>query len=646
MAIENNGTGIFTPPRNIGGSERYCDRFNKVAKEMGVALEWVEDGREAFLVNPEELRVAAEALKKYKVDGPTPKAFSEELKADVLRVLTEVERRRLAAVEKSALSHKRVIYRVPIEKLSPVEQEAARLLEEDVLPHLNRIEAIQFDPNAWSLAQYMEGDGDYYSQIMFSRFHRDTCAGKWAGDESCSLFPFFPHQPPVNGMIDPAVAATVEQFAEVSKGWAADDERMRPTTFLARDKRGAVVATPAPLVPALVADHRAMAAALDKIADIAVKGERLNPKLQKQLHAWARFFRTGTAADEAAAVQATIDTGEDGGRLRVHLGPSESYWDDNTKFPYLMQVGIIDDEIAQSMARVRQDFFDVEQALADIPHYAPRKISSRGGFANPMEHLFTGGFYATFPLREPLGNEFPNYAGYAKYGVEGSTRFISLDGERGFVEQERTALVRLSDEDLSDWNTLRGELNFTIQHESSHLLGPTRDHATPSGREMCTVFGAHWSQAEEPKADLMGLEILSRAARRGAIGPDEFQDIVRSVVANHFSNRYKGKEEFFSPDGLPAHYYGHVIQAGNYFKNGAVTIVTTAKGEQKFHIDYDKVVSASRELYRKIVAFQAAGDVEGFLRMGNELAAAIPDEADQMILKASADVPMFFVERY
>ena len=60
----------------------------------------------------------------------------------------------------------------------------------------------------------------------------------------------------------------------------------------------------------------------------------------------------------------------------------------------------------------------------------------------------------------------------------------------------------------------------------------------------------------------------------------------------------------------------------------------------------EKAMDAGHELWRGIIGFQAAGDVNGFLKMGRELAQAIPDEADAMIKKANQGIPEFFIDRH
>lgn len=607
-------------PANARPSERYRQRFNDVAKELKIDAQWVKDEKNPLAVDAEEIQSAS--------------SYTEE---DIRKVLAEVEKRRLASVEASALYHTRIPFRAPLELLNPVERRAVELFAAKVKPALDRIEAKTHDPRAGELAEWMKLNGDHYSKRMFDRFHRDACAGiQFARDPACSLFPYYPDQPSINGMIDASVAKDLKEFQEVSKGWDKKDERSRPTTLLSRNGKGDVAATPAPLHPALRADHLEMAKALEEIANLNVQGEKISLKLKNQLLAWAKFFKTGKAADEARAVQATIDAGDNGGRLRVHFGPSESYWDDNTKFPYLLQIGIKDPQISEFLAKSAALYAELEKGLTDIPHYTPRTLSVRGGFADPMYQAMTGGFFQTFPFREPAANNFPNYDGYE---VEGSNRFIALEAVAIAGEQVKTAMSQVLDEDISTWDSRAHFLPMVAGHESGHLIGPLRGHITPSGKKMGTVFGAHWADAEEPKADLTAAAAIRYQYLKGDLSPKELHDKILAVFGLSCGNRYKGKAAFTA--GIPAHYYGYVMEMGYYFKTGALTLAN-----HKIHIDDQKFLEASYDLWKKVMTFQAAGDLKGYQALSNEAVTHIPDEADQLILNSGKNLPTVFIERH
>lgn len=618
----------FTLPANARPSERYRQRFNDVAKELKIDAQWVKDETNPLVIDAEEIQSAS--------------SYSEE---DIRKVLAEVEQRRLKSVEASALYHKRIPFRAPLELLNPVERRAVELFAEKIKPALDRIDAQSHDSHALELADTMQLSGDYYSKILFARLHRDTCAGiEFMKDPACSLFPFYPDQPPLNGMIDPAIAKSSEEFSALVKQWKPEDERLRATTLLSKNGNGEIIATPIVSHPAYKKDHQDLAWVLVEIAGLNVGGDRLDPQVQKQLLAWARFFQTGTAEDEAAAVQATIDAGEGGGNLLINLGPAESYWDDNVKLSYLLQVGVKDPSMQARFGQQSALFQTLENSLTGMENYTPRQLSTRGGFANPMYQAVTGGFWETFSVREPIANSYPNHD-YPT--VEGTNRFISMEGTEAAAGQLKIALSRLLDEDVSGWDAQKLFTELIVDHESGHLLGPQTQHEIPNLGKVGVVFGPSYMATEEAKADLTAAATTRLLYQRGELKWDQVRERVQTNLAMSMSNRYKGKAAFAS--GLQAHYYGHMLEVGHWFQTGALTLVEVEQNgmkEKRIHVDYEKILESSWNLWRTLIQFQASGDVNGFKALGTEAVSHIPDEADAMILKANADLPMFFIERH
>lgn len=604
-------------------SRRYRDRFNAVAGELELGLRWVTDQEHPNAVDAAELQLE---------DGTTPQQLTPELVKQIRRVLEEVETRRLAVVQESALHHRRVPYRAPLEYLRPVERQAVQLMHDEVKPALNRIEARQQDPRADQQGAWLSRHGDFYSRQLWQRFHHDQGAGAQNFDPALSLLPFFPDQPPINGMLDPAL--TLEQFRARTASLPADAEELRPTTALDANFEP----IPLPVHPDFRYDHLKLARALEKVANLEVEGESLPVALSSQLKHWARFFRTGRAEDEKAAVQSTIDAGEADGGLRIHLGPSESYWPDNTKFPYLLQVGVRDPELTARLKEWQHTFPALEQSLSDVPHYEPRPLNTRGGFADPMYQAVTGGFIETFFGREPRGSNFPNY----NYGTEGSNRFINLETLPPIVDHVQTVASRLLDEQLSQARLDRflGDVAlFATGHESGHLIGPQRDHITPSGERMGAVFGEHWGSADEPKADLTSLEMVAMRYRAGEISRQELESVYRASLG-FMLTLYPGKAPF-QEGKAHNHAFGYMIETGYYFQAGALSL-----NGDRIRVDYDKMQTASHDLWKQLIALQAAGDREGFLALSQACVAAIPDPADQAIVRAQEGWREYFVERH
>lgn len=598
---------------------RYQRVFNRKAEELGVDVRWTRDSHHFNSLEPDEVTVGGQALT----------SFDAQSVKDIGRVLNAVEAERKKLVHESATLHRHIPFRAPVEQLRPVEQAAVRILHDEVKPLIDRIEALQNTHEAADQVAWVARFGDEDARKLVSRFHRDQLAGPLFYDERGSLLQCFPDLPPVNGMISPDIS--LDEFKDMAKSLPPEAEELRPSTMVYREN-GTIRTRPIARDPLFQKEHQTLAALMDKLARLKVGGEKLDPKTRAQLSAWGQYFRTGSLQDEAKAVQASIDAGESESLLRIHIGPSESYWADNIKFPYDLQVGVRDAKIQQDLQGWQPTCLKLEQSLADVPNYQPRPVKMRGGFADPIYQAVTGGFIETFYAREVKGVNFPNYP-YP--GVEGSNRFMLLEAMAPVAAHAREVAEKLLDkvpDKLEETETM-----YAPFHESGHLLGPPRSHITPSGLPMGLVFGDKWGWAEEPKADLTVSEMLSSRARAGEITQEQKRTHLEAAT-NILLSFYPGKKLF--EDGKATdHYYGFLLQTGYYLQTGALT-----KVGDRLHIDPDKIETASHDLWKKLISFQAAGQVDAFLAFGNQVIQAIPPEVDQMILKAQGDYRPYFVD--
>lgn len=601
-------------------SARYQRVFNQRAEELGFDFRWQQDTRDFNSIEPGEI----------KQGDSTPSSFSPQLKADLKRVLDEVEKERLQLLDQSAKLHQHIPFRAPFEKLKPVEQAAVKILYQRVKPLIDGIEARQHTPQAEAQATWMQKHGTSQAKELFTRFHRDQMAGPLYYDERASLLPVFPEVEPINGMIDRSIS--LDEFRAKAAEWPADSEEMRPTTVLTKEN-GVIRAHALAQDPRFRADHLKLAQCMTDLANLQVDGQKLDERQVQQFTAWATYFRSGSAEDEARAVQASIDAGESKSLLRVHLGPSESYWADNVKFPYDIQVGVRDQAIQTEMQGSVQQFLELEQSLNDIPNYQSRPVKTRGGFADPIQQIFTGGFVESFYAREVKGVNFPNYP-YA--GVEGSNRFMLLEAMAPVAGHAREIAGRLLDK-VPD-KLEETENMYCAYHESGHLLGPQRSHVTPSGVPMGLVFGSDWGSAEEPKADLTVIEMIARRAQDGTLTQAEKRSHLEAAT-NILLSFYPGKK-LFEEGKATEHYYGYLLQVGYLLQQGAIQ----PQENGRLHIDPERVQSASHDLYRKLITFQSLGQRDEFLAFGNSVIQSIPDAIDAKILKAQGEYRPYFID--
>ena len=608
-------------------SERYRRVFNQKAESMGFDFRWTRDSHDPNSIEPDELELGA--------DRGCSGHFDGQLSKNLKSVLEQVEKERLELLHKSASYHGHIDFRAPLELLTPVERQAVQILNDEVKPIINRIEARQHTPQADAQAAWMSKHGTPEAKELFQRFHRDQMAGPWYYDDNASLMPTFPEVEPINGMISRDIS--MQEFQDLAASLPPGSDEMRPTTMLDR-QNGEVKSHPLSQDPRFRADHLQLAQSMDKLAALKVEGQGLDPLVSSQLKAWGQYFRSGEAQDEARAVQATIDAGESSNLLRIHLGPSESYWADNVKFPYDLQVGVRDPKIQDEFKKWQTPFLELEQSLADVPNYQPRPLKTRGGFADPIYQAVTGGFVESFYAREVKGVNFPNYP-YT--GVEGSNRFLLLEAMNPVAAHAREIAGRLLDkvpDKLEETETM-----YAGFHESGHLLGPQRSHITPGGIPMGLAFGQTWGSVEEPKADLTVSEMFSRRAQDGQLSEADKRTHLEAAT-NILLSFYPGKQ-LYRDGKATEHYYGFLLQTGYYLQTGALQLVSTPQGE-RLHCDPDKIEKASHDLWKKLITFESLGQKDEFVAFGNSVIESIPDSVDSMILKAQGDYRPYFVDHH
>jgi hypothetical protein len=633
--------GIFMDPSRLAGARSLND------------VMIVHQGAKFLIGEAPDIEMVVHRIAKARFgEGPS---FQNQL-AVMKQVVGGVEEGRRALVEESANYHQHDKRTPPPEMwalLNRTEQAAVRLFKSKVAPIIARIEARQQNHNARALEAAMaKDDVGEPSRRIFSRIRNDLLVGaQYQGKPLGSLHPAFPDRVGMNGMIGPGWSA--KRFAEKAATLDPHHEMLRPTTVVEDD--GTVI--PISQHEDFKDDYQALAEALDVIATLKIGTDRLNPKVVKQLKLWRNFYRSGTAIDEALAVQATIDAGEeDAGLLRIHIGPSESYWADAKKFPELLMVGIRDPKLARKMKERQQAFLALEASLTGIANYTPRTLSLRGGYADPMWTMVTAGFIYTFQYGEPMALNFPNYP-YP--GVEGTNNLIMTDVALSAIKRAQFALANVL---KVNRQPTREELyvaliNFVVAHETGHSSGPQRQHKVPDGRNMADAFNGEkpsgWGDSDELKADMTAAAqtaLLSRAdipelravwelLGDTSISREVVENDVIALLGSSLSKKYKGKELFM--DGtLVNHAFGTMVQVSYLWKSGALT-----REGDRLRLDFDKALAAMHELRREIIKFQAVGDAKGYYAFAHAAVEALPDEIDELLLRLTQGEKDYFVDR-
>ena len=129
---------------------------------------------------------------------------------------------------------------------------------------------------------------------------------------------------------------------------------------------------------------------------------------------------------------------------------------------------------------------------------------------------------------------------------------------------------------------------FTIGHENTHSLGPTK------GREK---LGKYQSIVEENKADMGSISFVDMLTEKGMYTPEQREQIIVSFVTDNF---LKAK-----PEMTQAHRVRSVMQTQFLIREGAVEV----NKEGKIHVNVDKVVPACQKMLDKIIQVQLSQDI-------------------------------------
>ncbi|MCP5463404.1 MAG: hypothetical protein H7A33_00075 [Deltaproteobacteria bacterium] len=615
-------------------SELFRQRFNEVSEELKYGLKWVSDDSNYLRVDLNEIEIAEGHKLTYLAYGDKgDEALSEKLLTkNIKAVLLEVESQRQKKVQESYESVEfspRVVSLDDYVEQGTINADEAMvimIMQDEFVPLINEIYAWTQNSDHKQIADFIEQHGTDIEKQIHERTKEATCVGIPAlvpGADACNLVPYYPDKPPINGLI--ASGISLSEFSEMKAEQGVQADLSRPNTYVSKTQTGEVISRHLPKHPALLALHQQAADVLDKMAAYGI-----DPLVADQFKKWAIYFREGTNEAEEVAVQASIDAGSSERNLRVHFGPSESYWPDNTKYPYLLQVGIVDRKIKAQLLESADRFLQIEEGIGKLSAYDDRDLSLRGGFADPMVQVLTAGFVDSFPV-PPAGNNFPNYP-YPN--VEGSNRLVLMDViANANLEEVKAKYGRLFNEDPEKWNDYYLMMaRFSAIHESGHLLGPQRSHITPSGKQMGILFDQHWGSAEEPKADLINaVDILymDNPSR------EEKEFALRALAARITSSMYPGKAKLIPNEqgqvGAKDHIFGVGLIFSYCFNQGSIK----AHGEGDeiyFQIDYDQFAVDCQKLADIITNYQAEGDLEHFMEFTSKIAATVPDEVDQFLL--------------
>ena len=294
--------------------------------------------------------------------------------------------------------------------------------------------------------------------------------------------------------------------------------------------------------------------------------------------------------------------------LDITIGPYETYNDElfGYKAAFEAYITIRDDRETDRLKALSGHLQEVEDNLPIDPRYRNPKL---GGLA---------------PIR--VVNEVLA-AGDGAHGVR--TAAFNLPNDERVVHEKgskrvmlkniqeakfRTILLPIADRVLS--KPERGEVSFDsfffhiLAHELSHGIGPQQiqinGRATSPRQELKELYAT----MEEAKADVTGLFMLQYLNDHGLVRHEAASErqLYTTYLASTFRSVRFGLTE--------AHARGTALQF-NYLtdKGGFV-----ADADGSFHVNFDRIKSAARDLDHDLLMLEAEGDYQGAKRMLDSLA--------------------------
>ena len=298
--------------------------------------------------------------------------------------------------------------------------------------------------------------------------------------------------------------------------------------------------------------------------------------------------------------------------LDITIGPYETYNDElfGYKAAFEAYITIRDDRETDRLKALSGHLQEVEDNLPIDPRYRNPKLGALAPIRVVNEVLAAG--------------DGAHGVRTAAFNLPNDERVVHEKGSKRVMLKNiqeakfRTILLPIADRVLSKPG--RGEVSFDsfffhiLAHELSHGIGPQQiqinGRATSPRQELKELYAT----MEEAKADVTGLFMLQYLNDHGLVRHEAASErqLYTTYLASTFRSVRFGLTE--------AHARGTALQF-NYLtdKGGFV-----ADADGSFHVNFDRIKSAVRDLDHDLLTLEAQGDYQGAKRMLDSLAVVRP----------------------
>ena len=311
--------------------------------------------------------------------------------------------------------------------------------------------------------------------------------------------------------------------------------------------------------------------------------------------------------------------------LDITIGPYETYNDElfGYKAAFEAYVTIRDDRETDRLKALGGHLQDVENTLPIDARYRNPKLGALAPIRVVNEVLAAG--------------DGAHGVRTAAFNLPNDERVVHEKGSKRVMLKNiqeakfRTILLPIADRVLS--KTARADLSFDsfffhiLAHELSHGIGPQQIQVNGRTTSPRQELKALYATIEEAKADVTGLFMLQYLYDHGLVRHEAASErqLYTTYLASTFRSVRFGLTE--------AHARGTALQF-NYLtdKGGFV-----ADADGSFHVDFDHIKSAVRDLDHDLLTLEAQGDYQGAKRMLDKLAIVRP--AMQKALDGMKQIP-------
>lgn len=569
--------------------------FNRLARQAGVPLFWVDDRNDDGLPAAAEVEVLGVGADRVAwIDSDNFTARFESAWRDL------VEMRRREAVRRELDQGFPTLVAMDLTGLSPAEVELVRHVESAA----RKVEALHGRQMGGAAFADRIAALDPESRALFDRNQGPWCqAPQTENDPFCNALPDFPDRRwdayPEGMSHDSALCKSLAE---------RPDARDLLAPFAVVRKEGDALKA-VPLDVAYGAEMKAIADDLRAAAKSARDAKE--PAFAKYLLAAAAGFETNdwTAADEAWS---RMDSRNSKWYLRV--GPDEVGWDlCQEKAGFHVSFARVDRgslELQDRLMPLRQE---METSLATLigGPYKARKVS----FHMPdfIEMVINAGD-SRHPQGATMGQSLPNWG---KVAEEGRGRTVVMTNLYRDPDSLRLSKIKaglmLGPETMKAYSEdQRVSLIDVILHEATHNLGPCSDFKV-DGRNPSEVFGGRVASVlEELKAQTGALYYADLLRRRGIMTQAEVNTMYVGALAWSFGHLSQG---LFAASGAPKPYSQlSAVQIGVLVEEGALAWETTtdpATGHAvgRFEARFDRFPAAVEKLMARVGRIKATGDV-------------------------------------